>query len=62
MVSIMCLLTNLIYCIYDYIVYFVGCVTHQQGRITGVYFHRFNICDLIAVKLGKFGHLVVKEV
>ena len=51
-----------IYSISDYTVYFVGCVTNQQGRITDVYFHRSNLCDLIDVKLGKFGHLVVEEV
>jgi hypothetical protein len=43
-------------------VYFGGCVTHQEGCITDVYFHRYNLCDLIAVKQGKFGHLVVEEV
>jgi len=66
MVSILCvnklLCLDSMYSISDYTVYFVGCITNQQGRITDVYFRRFNLCDLIDVKLGKFGHLIVEEV
>jgi hypothetical protein len=49
------------YYISDCTVYFVGCVTHKQVCNTDVCCHRFNVCDLIAVKLRKFGHLVVAE-